>query len=200
MFSRTVPQTESEEAKDVFAPVADLMVGVVFIFIVLMLALVMNLRREETVPRSTYEALVARAQSLEDRLATETLRVRTLEAEKAQLAQRLDDEIQRREAAEARVRALEEANVRLIAFVRFVQENNLVRLVQRLAEAGQTRAEVLQEIRSILAQSNIQVRVNSDAGTLMLPAGELFGSGQPAPTPAGVSQRSKQVTFTSPLT
>ena len=99
MFSRTAPQTESEEAKDVFALVADLMVGVVFIFIVLMLALVMNLRREETVPRSTYEALVVRAQSLEDRLAAETLRVRALEAEKAQLTQRLADEVQRREAA-----------------------------------------------------------------------------------------------------
>jgi chemotaxis protein MotB len=185
MFGRTAPQAASEEAKDVFAPVADLMVGVVFIFIVLMLALVMNLRREETVPRSTYEALMVRAQSLEDRLAAETRRVQALEAEKAQLAQRLADEVQRREAAETRVRTLQEANARLIAFVRFVQENNLVRLVQRLAEAGQTRAEVLQEIRGILAQSNIQVRVNSGAGTLMLPAGELFGSGQPTPTPAG---------------
>ncbi|MBX6741137.1 MAG: hypothetical protein IRY87_03700 [Acetobacteraceae bacterium] len=171
MFGRAAPPAEAEEAKDVFAPVADLMVGVVFIFIVLMLALVMNLRREDTVPRSTYEALVARAQSLE--------------VERAQLVQRLHDEIQFREAAEARQRALEEANARLVAFVRFVQENNLVRLVQRLAEAGQTRAEVLHEIRNILAQSNIQVRVNPDTGTLMLPAGELFASGQPTPTAQG---------------
>lgn len=185
MFSRTAPQTESEETKDVFAPVADLMVGVVFIFIVLMLALVMNLRKEETVPRSTYEALVARAQSLEDRLAAETLRVRALEAEKAQLAQRLADEVQRREAAEARVRALEEANARLISFVRFVQENNLVRLVQRLAEAGQTRAEVLREMQRILRQDEIRVHIDDRAGTLRLPATALFASGQPTPTPAG---------------
>lgn len=164
MFGRTAPQTESEDSKDVFAPVADLMVGVVFIFIVLMLALVMNLRHEETVPRSTYEVLAA---------------------EKNQLTQRLNDEVRRREAAEASERELREANTRLIAFVRFVQENNLVRLVQRLAEAGQTRTEVLQEIQGILAQSNIQVRVNSSAGTLLLSAGEIFGSGNPIPTPEG---------------
>ena len=187
MFSRTAPQTESEEAKDVFAPVADLMVGVVFIFIVLMLALVMNLRREETVPLSTHEALVARAQSLEDRLAAETLRVRALEAEKAQLAQRLAEEVERREAADARVRALEEANARLIAFVRFVQENNLVRLVQRLAEAGQTRADMLREMQRILRQDEIRVHIDDRAGTLRLPATALFDPGQPMPTNEGTS-------------
>jgi chemotaxis protein MotB len=185
MFGREAPQSEPEEAKDVFAPVADLMVGVVFIFIVLMLALVMNLRREETVPRSTYEALVARAQSLEDQLATETFRVRALEAAKDRLFQRLADEVQQREVAEARVRALQEANTRLIAFVRFVQENNLVRLVQRLAEAGQTRAEVLREMQRILNQDEIRVQIDDRAGTLRLPATALFASGQPTPTPSG---------------
>lgn len=185
MFNRAAPQNEPEEAKDVFAPVADLMVGVVFIFIVLMLALVMNLRKEETVPRSTYEALVARAQSLEDRLAAETLRVRALEAERDQLLRRLADEVQQRQAAEARVRALQEANTRLIAFVRFVQENNLVRLVQRLAEAGQTRAEVLREMQRILSQDEIRVHIDDRAGTLRLPATALFASGQPTPTASG---------------
>lgn len=171
MFGRAAPPSETEEAKDIFAPVADLMVGVVFIFIVLMLALVMNLRKEDTVPKSIHDAVVARVQNLEDQLAVANSRIRVLEAEKAQLVERNQ--------------SLEQANARLIAFVRFVQENNLVRLVQRLAEAGQTRAEVLREIRDILAQSNIHVRVNSGAGTLMLPTGELFGSGQPTPTSAG---------------
>ena len=155
MFSRTAPQTESEEAKDVFAPVADLMVGVVFIFIVLMLALVMNLRREETVPLSSYRAL----------------------------EQRLDEEIKRREAAEARLRALQEENARLIAFVRFVQENNLVQ--QGLADAQQTRTEVLNEIRDLLARSRIQVTVDPSTGTLRLPAGQLFEQAVAEPTPAG---------------
>jgi chemotaxis protein MotB len=185
MFGRTAPQAESEEAKDVFAPVADLMVGVVFIFIVLMLALVMNLRNEDTVPRSRYDARVAEVRSLEGRLSAEILRVRALEAERAQLAQRLDEEIKRREAAEARLRALQEENARLIAFVRFIQENNLVQLAQVLADAQQTRTEVLNEIRDLLARSRIQVTVDPSTGTLRLPAGQLFEQGKAEPTPAG---------------
>jgi chemotaxis protein MotB len=168
MFSRTAPQTESEEAKDVFAPVADLMVGVVFIFIVLMLALVMNLRTEDAVPRSIHEA-----------------QIRALTAEKLRVAQQLEAQTRLREAAEARERALREANSRLVSFVRFIQENNLVQLVQGLADAEQTRTEVLNEIRDLLARSRIQVTVDPTTGTLRLPAGELFAQGATTPTNAG---------------
>lgn len=69
MFSRSTPVAQGEEGKDIFAPVADLMVGVVFIFIILMLALVMNLQREDTVARSEYDQQVARVQMLEARNA-----------------------------------------------------------------------------------------------------------------------------------
>lgn len=69
MFSRSTPIDQGEEGKDIFAPVADLMVGVVFIFIILMLALVMNLQREDTVARSEYDQQVARVQKLEARNA-----------------------------------------------------------------------------------------------------------------------------------
>jgi signal transduction histidine kinase len=171
MFLRTAPTTEAEEAKDVFAPVADLMVGVVFIFIVLMLALVMNLRSEESVPKSLYEALeqrlktteaerdrlaidlqqetrrreaaVARARALDVQLATEIERNLALETKTASLTERLNDEVRLREAALARQKVLEEANDRLVAFVRFVQEKNLVQLLQRLAVAGQARLSIL---------------------------------------------------------
>ena len=57
MFSRNPALAEEEERKDIFAPVADLMVGVVFVFIVLMIALVLNLQKEDTVPKSEYEKL-----------------------------------------------------------------------------------------------------------------------------------------------
>ncbi|MDO9713175.1 OmpA/MotB family protein [Paracraurococcus lichenis] len=69
MFSRSAPVAQGEEGKDIFAPVADLMVGVVFIFIILMLALVMNLQREDTVAKSEYDQQVARVQMLEARNA-----------------------------------------------------------------------------------------------------------------------------------
>ena len=57
MFARNPALAEEEERKDIFAPVADLMVGVVFVFIVLMIALVLNLQKEDTVPKSEYEKL-----------------------------------------------------------------------------------------------------------------------------------------------
>ena len=174
MFNRTAASGDLEEAKDIFAPVADLMVGVVFIFIGLMLALVMNLRNEETVPKSTYDTLVTRAQKLEDKLAALRIHMKELEAKNTLLTQQLADETKLRAAAEVRERNLFAANTRLVAFVRFVRENNLVKLVEGLAQASQTRSELLQELRSRLAATNIEVTINTSTGTLMLPTKELF--------------------------
>jgi chemotaxis protein MotB len=213
MFLRTTPTVEPEEAKDVFAPVADLMVGVVFIFIVLMLALVINIRSEDSVPKSLYVALgqqlktseaekerlavdlkqekihrevaVARVRALDVQLAAEIERKLALERKNTSLTERLNDEVRLREVAIARQKILEESNARLVAFVRFVQEKNLVQLLQRLAVAGQARLSVLNQIRDILGQSNVQVTLNTGAGTLMLPARELFGPGQSVPTREG---------------
>lgn len=66
MFSgRSFHRTE-EEQQDIFAPVADLMVGVVFIFIILILALSLDLANEKMVPKSTYDAKMAENKKLED--------------------------------------------------------------------------------------------------------------------------------------
>lgn len=54
MFSSRVQRVEEEEKKDVFAPVADLMVGVVFIFIIMVLALSLVMM-EDAVPRPLYD-------------------------------------------------------------------------------------------------------------------------------------------------
>jgi chemotaxis protein MotB len=118
-------------------------------------------------------------------LAAEIERSRVLETKNASLTERLNDEVRLREVAIARQKILEEANARLVDFVRFVQKKNLVQLLQRLAAAGQARLSVLNQIRDILAQSNVQVTLNTGAGTLMLPARELFRPGQPMPTPEG---------------
>ena len=39
MFTRAAPAEQEEDRKDVFGPVADMMVGVVFIFIIMLIAL-----------------------------------------------------------------------------------------------------------------------------------------------------------------
>ncbi|WP_374544856.1 flagellar motor protein MotB [Rhodoblastus sp.] len=62
MFAARVHKIEEEEKKDVFAPVADLMVGVVFIFIIMVLALSLVMM-EDAVPRPLYDQT---AQELKD--------------------------------------------------------------------------------------------------------------------------------------
>ncbi len=54
MFAVRRAKVEEEEKKDVFAPVADLMVGVVFIFLVMILALSLVMM-DDAVPRPAYD-------------------------------------------------------------------------------------------------------------------------------------------------
>ena len=153
LFSRSASPGEDEDKKDIFAPVADLMVGVVFIFIILMLAL--RIQREDTVARSEDDWQVAQ--------------VHALEAEVAELR--------------ARNQVLSQSNARLVEFVRFVRDNNVMRLMAQLANANQERNRLLEEVRSKLADATkIDVTVNRAAGTLMLPARRLFDIGRADPT------------------
>jgi chemotaxis protein MotB len=57
MFALRHPRADDEEKKDVFAPVADLMVGVVFIFIVMIMALSLVMM-DDAVPRPAYDQVV----------------------------------------------------------------------------------------------------------------------------------------------
>jgi hypothetical protein len=129
-----------EGQKDIFAPVADLMVGVVFIFIILILALSLDLSTEKTVPQSTYDA------------------------EHAHLV------------------ASKQAAAKLADFARFVRDSQISPLMQRLSQADQTRTAILTNMQKRLASLGVDVKVNTDAGTLMLPTTKLFASGQADPT------------------
>ena len=133
MFAKITQKRSEDEQKDIFAPVADLMVGVVFIFIILILALSLDLSTESTVPRSTYDAEVAK-------------------------------------------------NAKLIDFVKFVRDSQIAPLMRRLSQADQTRAQILDEMQTRLAQLDVHVKVDPAAGTLMLPSTTLFASGQAEPT------------------
>lgn len=54
--------------------------------------------------------------------------------------------------------------------------------MQQLAEADQTRTAILKDMQQRLSALGIDVQVNPDAGTLMLPSSKLFASGQADPT------------------
>lgn len=99
MFADRVPHRADDEQNDIFAPVADLMVGVVFIFIILILALSLDLSTEQTVPKSTYDVKVQENTTL----ARELSSVRAL-LEKTTSA--LNDKRTRRVDAERRATRL----------------------------------------------------------------------------------------------
>ena len=167
MFSR-IPSHVEDEQKDIFAPVADLMVGVVFIFMILILALSLDLSTEKAVPQSTYDLQVRENQTLNQQLADA----------RAALA----PEQALRSAAEARVIKLDTEVARLADFVRFVRESQIAPLMQRLSKADQSRTAILTDMQSRLSAMGVDVKVNPDAGTLTLPSTKLFASGQADPT------------------
>src|SRR5215469_16882236 len=113
MFARSLTFDEEDTRKDIFAPVADLMVGVVFVFIVLMIALVLNLQKEDTVPRSEYEKLRSEIKLLteqKDRLADFARFVRDSNAMQIMSQLSIADETRNRLLEELRKR-LESAKI-----------------------------------------------------------------------------------------
>jgi chemotaxis protein MotB len=64
MFTRDRLNSDSEEKKDVFAPVADLMVGVVFIFILMVLALSLVVATQKTIPADRFNKIADLAKQL----------------------------------------------------------------------------------------------------------------------------------------
>ncbi|MGV0951410.1 MAG: OmpA/MotB family protein [Azonexus sp.] len=138
MFRRSVPTAQAgEERKDLFGPVADLMVGVIFIFIILLIGLALHLQPED------YQRLL-------DRNAQ-------LEAE----------------------------NTRLQAFVRYIRDQQVNALFARIAAANETRAQLLEDMRGRLHVLGIEVSIDTTNGTLKLPAGGIFLTGQAEPTLQG---------------
>jgi len=161
IFAAYARPSEAEDKKDVFAPIADLMVGVVFIFIVILLAmsLVMVDDVENAVPKSVYDAAVEQAK-----------------AEQA----RADREKQRADAEEA-------ARRRLAGFVRYVRDSGVVPVLSRMAEADTRRNEILERLKERLLVANINVEIDRENGTLRLPSTRLFESARADPTPEGRS-------------
>jgi flagellar motor protein MotB len=166
MFAQYRRRQEAEEKKDVFAPVADLMVGVVFIFIILVLALSLHIMEDvqNAVPKSMYDEQKARANGLQEELTWEKDR-----------ADRERDRADREQASRER----------LADFVRYVQKTGVVPVLGRLVEANERRTEILEKLRDRLVAGNIQVDIDVGNGTLRLPSTKLFEASRADPTPEG---------------
>lgn len=171
MFKRFAGAPPEEDRKDIFAPVADLMVGVVFIFIILMIALSLNLQSEDKVPKVDYDRKVAEVLDLQAQL------------DAARRALASEQEVRRIAVQKAAQAAADIA--KLVDFVRFVRDQSIVPLMDRLSQADQTRAAILSEMQRRLRDLGVDVSVNAEAGTIALPSRTLFASGRSDPTPEG---------------
>ena len=171
MFARRIARKSAEAQEDVFAPVADLMVGVVFIFIVIMIALVLNQADEATVPKSEYDQKVAEVARLQERM-------RQLEEENRRLRGELEQERQ----AHARVQRERDL---LADFAAFIRNQGILGLLDRLSKSDRTREQLLAEMQERLSAAGVNVTVDAQAGTLQLPSRNLFDVSAATPTSQG---------------
>ena len=121
MFAQYRRPQEADEKKDVFAPVADLMVGVVFIFIILVLALSLHIMDDiqNAVPKSMYDEQKARADDLERDLAKANALVGQLIAQRDRAREDADKQKERADREQS-------SRQRLAEFVRYVQNTSVL--------------------------------------------------------------------------
>jgi flagellar motor protein MotB len=173
MFAPYRKPAELDEKKDVFAPVADLMVGVVFIFIIMVLALSLLIIDDvkNAVPKSMYDQAVEDLNQARDQIAQ-----LTAERNQARSVAQLQTERADREQA---------SRIRLAEFARYVRDTGVVPILGRLAEANKRRTEILEKLKERLSVGSIQVDIDAENGTLRLPSTKLFEATKADPTPDG---------------
>jgi chemotaxis protein MotB len=149
---------EDEEGEGYFASVSDLMVGILFIFLLMLTVFALNFRQaeqEQLVRRQEYEAALAALDQ-----------------------QRKETEIQREEATRQRYAAelKEQQNTELRGLLR----EALARLERELREREQARQSLLAQLDQQLRAHGIQVVVDQRSGVLRLAGDLLFSSGSAA--------------------
>ena len=141
------------------ASVSDLLVGLLFVFIIVLMAFALNFRSAEQ-----------EAQTVK----------RDLEAELAEVAGERDRIRAQQEAIAAERDALAAQRDELLA-----QQNALQELVARVAERQVVRADMLQTVAQLLAERDVRVALEPEKGILRLPEELLFPSGRAEFTPEG---------------
>jgi flagellar motor protein MotB len=157
MRDRRIRQ-EDEEAEGYFASVSDLMVGILFIFLLMLTVFALNFRQaeqEQLVRRQEYEAALAALDQ-----------------------QRKETEVQRQEATRQRNAA--ELKERQNTELRGLLREALARLERDLREREQARQSLLVELEQQLHSRGIQVVVDQRSGVLRLAGDLLFSSGSAA--------------------
>jgi chemotaxis protein MotB len=155
---RRLRHTAEEEGEGYFASVSDLMVGILFVFLLMLTIFALNYRQAEQdqlVERSRYERLVAQ------------LDQQKLETER----QREEADRQRREAEVEQQRNHQ---------LRGLLKDALDRLEQDIQEREQARQSLLASLDQQLRAQGVQVVVDQHSGVLRLSGDLLFATGSAA--------------------
>ena len=157
-----------------FAAASDLMVGVLFVFLLLLTVFALNLRDEQDVIRATFERLRVELE-VQKRAAEENKAQAQLDQERAAEARR---EAELQKTAAIRERAAAEAqrlrNAELLAALK----QALAQLENESRGREQARTQLLEQLKSSLEARGVQVITIPEAGILRLPEEVLFGKGE----------------------
>jgi flagellar motor protein MotB len=143
------------------ASVSDLMVGLLFVFIIMLMAFALNYRTAE---QRTATVGVELSSALDEAKSSRDAAV----AERKRLDIEIDD-------LEAQQQTLQQ---QLAAVVR--QRDALGQMSESLAERDMVRSALLQRVRDLLAERAVDVSIEPENGILRLPEDLLFESGASA--------------------
>lgn len=143
-------RTHEDESEGYFASISDLMVGILFIFLLMLTVFALNFADEDK------DAELRRLRVELDRTTVER-----------------DRAIEVRDQARVRLAALDAALTRLVARVGAI-EAELDTAGERLRNA---RAELLRQLQASLAGRGVNVEVSAQQDVLRLPSEELFALG-----------------------
>jgi flagellar motor protein MotB len=152
------------------ASVSDLMVGLLFVFIIMLMAFALNFRTAEERTATTGSELAEAREEAERTRARLAAEIDNLEAEQRLL----------RSALAAQQAELESELVAILA-----QRDRLAELAQGVADRELTRAGMLQQVQDLLARRQVAVAIEPENGVLRLPEELLFDSGAAVPREEG---------------
>jgi len=165
-----IGEAESEGGEGYFASISDLMVGVLFVFLLMLTVFALNFRdaeEEQQVQRSIYE------QALRDLEAArvEARRQEEIARQEAENA-RAQQAIAQREAENARQKEAENGRLRDLL------EKAVAQLERDIESRQVLRVEMLQSLEKALTARGVRVRVDTRSGVLRLSGDLLFETGQ----------------------
>lgn len=163
---------DDDEGEGYFASISDLMVGILFIFLLMLTVFALNFADEDK------DAEIRR-------LNAELARLTAVVAERDSRIVNLTATVESQAAELTRLRQSEAERRRLLASL----AREIAAITSDIDTArerlSQLRTELLDTLRTNLAQQGIAVEVSAEHDVLRLPSEEIFPSGSAAFTPSG---------------